>query len=135
MDNVIKKTNLGIAVQEAISQLKLDREKNKIMGCLQRCFQDKYKEFQQGINCQSVNFKGEYICDNEFPIGEGDKQQHFRSIVFNSRLNNSDLLINTSTDRRPFTLIESFSKNEESKKRLHSKSAAKPSAKKQKRGN
>jgi hypothetical protein len=38
MDNVIKKTNLGIAVQEAISELGLDREKIKIMGCLQRCF-------------------------------------------------------------------------------------------------
>ena len=42
MDNVIKKTNLGLAVQEAIAELGLDREKNKIMGCLQRCFEEKY---------------------------------------------------------------------------------------------
>ena len=49
MDNVIKKTNLGIAVQEAISEMKLDREKAKIMGCLQRCFEDKYKEFQSKL--------------------------------------------------------------------------------------
>lgn len=42
MDNVIKKTNLGIAVQEAIVELGLEREKAKIMSCLQRAFEEKY---------------------------------------------------------------------------------------------
>jgi hypothetical protein len=75
----------------------------------------------------SATFKGSYVCDNEFPIGEGDKQQHFRSIVFQSKLSNFSLSINTSQDKRPFTLIESFSKNEDSKKRPHAKSAGKAS--------
>ena len=86
------------------------------------------------MNTNQIPFKGSYVCDNEFPIGEGDKQQHFRSICYNSKLNNSTLVISNNLEKRNFTLIESFSKNEESKKRLHSKSAAKPSAKKQKRG-
>ena len=64
MDNVIKKTNLGIAVQEAITELKLDREKNKIMGCLQRCFEDKFKEFQGRMASNQNTFKGSYVCDN-----------------------------------------------------------------------
>lgn len=38
MSNVIKKTNLGIAVQETIIELGLEREKNKIIGALQRAF-------------------------------------------------------------------------------------------------
>lgn len=86
------------------------------------------------MNASQISFKGNYVCDNEFPIGEGDKQQHFRSIVYNSRLNNSALQISAS-EKRPFTLIESFSKNEESKKRLNAKSMSKPSKKRQKKSN
>ena len=82
------------------------------MNCLQRCFEDKYKDFQSKISSNANNlFQGKYVCDNEFPIGEGDRQQHFRSIVFQPKLSNCTLTINTSQEKRPFTLIESFSKN------------------------
>jgi hypothetical protein len=39
MANVIRKTNLGIAVQETIHEMGLEREKNKILGALQRAFE------------------------------------------------------------------------------------------------
>lgn len=120
MDNVIKKTNLGIAVQDAIVELKLEREKAKIMSCLQRAFEEKYEEFKKSFQSSTHNFKGSYVVDNQFPIGEGDKQQHFRSIVYQAKLQNNPLTINTTNDKRPFTLIESFSKNEDNKKRPHS---------------
>ena len=42
MENIIKKTNIGIAVQEAISELGLEREKTKIIACLQRAFEERY---------------------------------------------------------------------------------------------
>ncbi len=38
MDGIVKKTNLGIAIQEAIAELGLEREKSKMMLYLQRSF-------------------------------------------------------------------------------------------------
>jgi hypothetical protein len=64
MDNVIKKTNLGIAVQEAITELGLEREKAKIMSCLQRAFEEKYDEFKRNMSSSSTPFKGHYVVDN-----------------------------------------------------------------------
>lgn len=69
MENIIKKTNLGIAVQEAIVELKLEREKGKIMSCLQRAFEDKYDDFKKTLTLNTGNLRGSYVVDNEFPIG------------------------------------------------------------------
>lgn len=82
------------------------------------------------MSSSSTPFKGNYVVDNEFPIGEGDKQQHFRSIVYQGKLQSASLTINTNSEKRPFTLIESFSRNEDSKKRPHSKSITKVSERK-----
>jgi len=129
MSNVIKKTNLGIAVQESIVELGLEREKNKIMGALQRAFEEKYNEFKQSMTNTSYQLKGFYVSDNEYPIGEGDKQQHFRCVAYQSRLNNNQLSVTLNGHKLPFTLIEAFSKNEENRKRSHSKTAVKNEAK------
>jgi hypothetical protein len=40
--------------------------------------------------------KGNYVADNEFPIGEQDKQQYFRSVAYNCKINNN-YLFNQST--------------------------------------
>ena len=129
LSNVIKKTNLGIAVQETIVELGLEREKNKIMGALQRAFEEKYEEFKHSMPNNSFPLKGHYVSDNEYPIGEGDKQQHFRCVAYQSRLNNNQVSVTLNGHKLPFTLIEAFSKNEENRKRSSSKAAVKNEAK------
>jgi hypothetical protein len=74
------------------------------MSCLQRAFEEKYEEFKKSMN-SNTTFKGCYVVDNEFPIGEGDKQQHFRSIVYQGKLQNCPLNINTGAEKQLFTLI------------------------------
>jgi hypothetical protein len=129
LSNVIKKTNLGIAVQETIVELGLEREKNKIMGALQRAFEEKYEEFKHSMSNTSFPLKGFYVSDNEYPIGEGDKQQHFRCVAYQSRLNNNHLSVILNGHKLPFTLIEAFSKNEENRKRTSSKTTVRNEAK------
>ena len=86
MENIIRKTNLGIAVQEAITEMGLERERKNIMGYLQRSFEEKYDEFKRAVGLHNGNLKGFYVADNEFPIGEQDKQQYFRSIAFQAKM-------------------------------------------------
>jgi hypothetical protein len=42
MENVVKKTSLGLAIDFAITKLGLDRERSRIMSSFQRCFIEKY---------------------------------------------------------------------------------------------
>ena len=77
----------------------------------------------------SYPLKGFYVSDNEYPIGEGDKQQHFRCVAYQSKLNNNHLSVTLNGHKLPFTLIEAYSKNEENRKRTSSKSAIKSEAK------
>jgi hypothetical protein len=51
------------------------------------------------------NLKGYYVADNEFPIGEQDKQQYFRSIAFQAKLSGVSLITHSSGEKKPFTLI------------------------------
>jgi hypothetical protein len=125
MENIIKKTNIGIAVQEAISELGLERERTKIMSYLQKAFEEKFEEFKKTLTTNNGSLKGHYVADNEFPIGEHDKQQYFRSIAFQAKISGVPLTTNTSGEKRPFTLIEGYSRNDESKKRQYSKAHSK----------
>jgi len=99
------------------------------MGALLRAFNEKYPEFKRNTSNSSLPFKGFYVSDNEFPIGKGDKQQYFRSVAYQSKFNGFNLSINSNGNKLPFTLIEGYSKNDESKKRGHSKSSIKAEAK------
>jgi hypothetical protein len=65
------------------------------------------------------------VADNEFPIGEHDKQQYFRSIAFQAKIGGTALTTNLSGEKRPFTLIEGYSRNDDSKKRQYSKAHSK----------
>jgi hypothetical protein len=69
MDSIVRKTNLGIAVQEAVIELGLEREQNKIIAYLVKAFEEKYDEFKKGIGVNNGNLRGYYVVDNEFPIG------------------------------------------------------------------
>ena len=42
MENVVNKTNLGLAIDLAITELGLDKERSRIMTNFQRCFIEKY---------------------------------------------------------------------------------------------
>lgn len=99
------------------------------MTCLQRAFEDKYEDFKKSGQLNNTNLKGHYVVDNEFPIGEHDKQQYFRSIAFQVKLNGSALTLAYQGEKRPFTLIEGYSRNDESKKRSY----AKPNSKSEKK--
>ena len=129
MDNIIKKCNLGIAVQEAMRDLDLEREKAKIMETLRVSFMSKYEQFKkenatsQGNHQQML--KGESVTDNEYPIGEKDGQQYFRGICFQAKIDSSFLQATYNNERRHFTLVEGYSRNDDSKKRQHPKSASK----------
>lgn len=69
MENIIKKTYLGLAIQEAIEETGLTREKVKILNCLQRSFDECFSEFKASSNAFVGSMKGNYVIDNEFPIG------------------------------------------------------------------
>lgn len=69
MENVVKKTNLGLAIDFAITQLGLDKERTRIMANFQRCFIEKYDQFKKTVCYSSTTLKGHYVVDNEFPIG------------------------------------------------------------------
>ena len=73
MDNIIKKCNLGIAVQEAMRDLDLEREKVKIMETLRVSFLSKYEQFKKENATFQGNhqhmLKGHSVTDNEYPIG------------------------------------------------------------------
>lgn len=125
MENIIKKTNIGIAVQEAITELGLERERTKIMNYLQKAFEEKFDDFKKSAASNSGSLKGHYVADNEFPIGEHDKQQYFRSIAFQAKISGVSLTTTSSGEKRPFTLIEGYSRNDESKKRQYSKAHSK----------
>jgi hypothetical protein len=99
------------------------------MGALQRAFEEKYDEFKQKMPNNTCPLKGLYVSDNEYPIGEGDKQQHFRCVAYQSKLNNNQLSVTLNGRKLPFTLIEAYSKNEENRKRTTSKSVIKSEAK------
>jgi hypothetical protein len=95
------------------------------MSYLQKAFEEKYEEFKKSLASNTANLKGHYVADNEFPIGEHDKQQYFRSIAYQAKISGVSLTTNTSGEKRPFTLIEGYSKNEDSKKRQYSKAHSK----------
>lgn len=95
------------------------------MSCLQRAFEDKYEDFKKSLNLNTGSLKGSYVVDNEFPIGQHDKQQYFRSITYQVKLSGNSLTINQKGDKLPFTLIQGYSRNDESKKRQYSKSTTK----------
>lgn len=125
MDGIVKKTNLGIAVQEAISDLGLERQKSKMMMYLQKSFEDKFQEFKKTIAVNVGTLKGSYVVDNEFPIGEQFKQQYFRSYAFQAKITGVPLTTNISSEKRAFTLIQAYSRNDDSKKRQYSKAHSK----------
>lgn len=126
MENVVRKTSLGLAVDCAVTELGLDEERPRIMGTLQRCFIERYEQFKATVSYSSAVLKGHYVVDNEFPIGEHDRQQYFRSIAFQAKVSGVPLTISAFPgQRKPFTLIEGYSRNDQSKKRLHSKTPAK----------
>jgi hypothetical protein len=39
------------------------------MGCLQRAFEERFDDFKRGMTMNSMQMKGNYVSDNEFPIG------------------------------------------------------------------
>lgn len=106
MDNVVNKTNLGLAIDFAITQLGLDKERSRIMANFQRCFIEQYDQFKKTVSYSSTALKGYYVVDNQFPIGQHDRQQYFRSIAYQAKISGTPLTIsNTQGQRKPFTLI------------------------------
>lgn len=121
MEHITKKTKLGIAIQEAIKELNLEREQTKIMQIFHKAFMDKYEDFKAHSHSNTITLKGSYIVDNEFPIGDQDRQQYFRAITYRVRMGNHSISSHSEEEKRPFTLIEGYSKNEDAKKRSHPK--------------
>lgn len=84
MESILKKTSLALALNAAIEDMKLEADRSFFMGLLMEAFDTKINEFRRihSSNFPSINVKGSYIIDNEFPIGEGDMQQYFRCLAF-----------------------------------------------------
>lgn len=95
------------------------------MTYLQKSFEEKYEEFKKTVSNNTGTLKGYYVTDNEFPIGEHDKQQYFRSVAFQAKINSTSLTTTSGGEKKPFTLIEGYSRNDESKKRNYSKAHGK----------
>lgn len=124
MDSIIRKTGLGIAVLSAISQEGLSAHEPALMAMFQEVFVQKFEEFKKNHNANfpSITVKGNYLIDNEFPIGENDKQQYLRCLAHDVKIGNASLIFEAQDTKRIFTVIEGYSKNDEGKKRSYSKS-------------
>jgi hypothetical protein len=123
MESLIKKTGLGIAVQSAITQEGLQAEESTLMTIFYEVFNQKFEEFKKihNHNFPSITVKGNYLIDNEFPIGENDKQQYFRCLAHDVKIGNISLTFDVNDQKRKFTVIEGYSRNDENKKRSYSK--------------
>jgi hypothetical protein len=96
------------------------------MAIFYEVFNQKFEEFKKihNHNFSSITVKGNYLIDNEFPIGENDKQQYFRCLAHDVKIGNSSLSFDVNDQRRKFTVIEGYSRNDDNKKRSYSKAAA-----------
>lgn len=107
MESIIKKTGLGIAVLSAIAEEGLQADENSLMAIFYEVFNQKFEEFKKihNHNFSSISVKGNYLIDNEFPIGENDKQQYFRCLAHDVKIGNSSLSFDVNDQRRKFTVI------------------------------
>jgi hypothetical protein len=128
MDSIIRKTGLGIAVQSAISQEGLSDHESTLMALFQEVFVQKFEEFKKNhsTNFASITVKGNYLIDNEFPIGENDKQQYLRCLAHDVKIGNASLIFEAQDVKRIFTVVEGYSRNDESKKRTKNIKPHKP---------
>lgn len=79
---------------------------------------EKFDAFKNGVSSSMQTLKGINMAENEFPIGDDDKQQYFRAIVYQSKLGNMSLYGNNQSGaKKSYALIEGYSKNEDPKKR------------------
>lgn len=87
-------------------------------------FQSKLEEFKKAHNSNfpSITIKGNYLVDNEYPIGENDKQQYFRCLAYDVKIGNNSLVCEVEGVKRKFTIIEGYSRNDENKKRAYARS-------------
>ena len=58
-----------------------------------------------------------YIVENEYPVGENDMHQYFRCLANEVKIGNSPLSIGKQEERRHYTIIEGFSRNEDIRRR------------------
>jgi hypothetical protein len=83
------------------------------MNIMNEVFASKFDEFKKNhsIHFPSISVKGNYLIDNEFPIGEGDKHQYFRCLAHELKIGNITIVNEGEHGRRSFSLIEAYSKN------------------------
>jgi hypothetical protein len=77
------------------------------MSIFQEVFIQKFEEFKKNHNANfpSITVKGNYLIDNEFPIGENDKQQYLRCLAHDVKIGNASLIFDAQDTKRIFTVI------------------------------
>jgi hypothetical protein len=121
---LIAKTGLGLAVAKAMEDLDLERDKPKIKAMLLSVFTMKFEAFKRAHTnrFQPQTLRSTYLVENEYPVGENDIHQYFKCLAYEVKIGSGSLTVGTDEDRKPFSVIEGFSRNEDHKKRPLSRS-------------
>ena len=66
MESIFKRTALGLATEEAIKELDLEKYKDVLMNYLFTSFNARFEDFKRNHNTSfpSITVKGHYIIDN-----------------------------------------------------------------------
>ena len=88
MEHVYARTGLSLAVLEALKDLDLERDKIKVQALLLEVFHSKFGAFkrQHDRKHRASHFHSYYVFENEFPIGDYDRIQYFRSLAYESKI-------------------------------------------------
>ena len=119
MEHLIEKTGLSLAIAQALKDLDLERDQKNVQALLLDVFNQKFDTFKRNHEKKYhvSHFQSHYVFENEFPVGENDKHQYFRCLAYEARIGIAYMTMGTDTDRKPFTIVEGFSRNEDYKKK------------------
>jgi hypothetical protein len=77
------------------------------MELLYECFHDKFESFKKehSQHYPSSILRGEYLSDNEFPVGEKERFQLFRCLVYRMKQGNYNFTGGEGDEEMPFSVI------------------------------